>query len=77
MELPLTALKINEVGIIKSIRSNPGHGKGRAFSWGFKKRLMDMGLTPGTKIVVLNSAPFNGPVEISVRGSKHLPGRPQ
>jgi DtxR family Mn-dependent transcriptional regulator len=33
-------------------------------------RLMDMGLTPGTKIAVSRIAPMNGPVEISVRGSK-------
>jgi DtxR family Mn-dependent transcriptional regulator len=29
-----------------------------------------MGLTPGTRIRVIKVAPLNGPVEISVRGSK-------
>ncbi len=34
------------------------------------QRLLDMGLTPGTRIKVLKVAPLNGPVEVSVRGSK-------
>jgi DtxR family transcriptional regulator, Mn-dependent transcriptional regulator len=34
------------------------------------RRLMDMGLTPGTKISVSRIAPLRGPVEIAVRGSK-------
>ncbi len=34
------------------------------------QRLLDMGLTPGTKISVVRVAPLGGPVELSVRGSK-------
>ena len=34
------------------------------------QRLLDMGLTPGTRIKVVKVAPLNGPVEVSVRGSK-------
>ena len=34
------------------------------------RRLLDMGLTPGTKISVNRVAPLKGPVEINVRGSK-------
>ena len=34
------------------------------------RRLLDMGLTPGTKISVNRVAPLKGPVEICVRGSK-------
>jgi DtxR family Mn-dependent transcriptional regulator len=34
------------------------------------QRLLDMGLTPGTKIQVIKIAPMDGPVEIAVRGSK-------
>ncbi len=34
------------------------------------QRLLDMGLTPGTKIKVLKVAPMDGPVEVGVRGSK-------
>jgi DtxR family Mn-dependent transcriptional regulator len=40
-----------------------------------KRRLEDMGLTPGTRIRVLRSAPFGGPIEIAVRGSKLALGR--
>jgi len=73
LELPLTALKDGDSGVIISIKENPRHGRGA--SWGFQKRLMDMGLTPGTKVTVIKSAPFNGPVEVSVRGSRLALGR--
>lgn len=39
------------------------------------KRLEDMGLTPGTKVKVMRSAPFSGPVEICVRDSCLVIGR--
>jgi DtxR family Mn-dependent transcriptional regulator len=39
------------------------------------QRLLDMGLTPGTQIRVEKSAPFNGPVEVFVRGSRIAIGR--
>lgn len=71
-ELPLIALRNGESGTITSIKSGQGgHGRG----WGFKKRLMDMGLTPGTTITVVKSAPFRGPFEVSVRGSRLALGR--
>jgi len=34
------------------------------------QRLLDMGLTPGTKIQVIKVAPLDGPVEVAVRNSK-------
>ena len=34
-----------------------------------------MGLTPGTKVTVTRSAPFHGPVELRVRGSRLALGR--
>lgn len=68
-ELPLTALRNGESGIITSIGS--GHG----MSWGFRRRLEDMGLTPGTRVTVVTSAPFGGPLEVSVRGSRLALGR--
>lgn len=34
------------------------------------QRLADLGLTPETKIKVITAAPFAGPIEIEVRGSK-------
>jgi DtxR family Mn-dependent transcriptional regulator len=40
-----------------------------------KRRLEAMGLTPGTKIRIARTAPFGGPVEITVRGSCLALGR--
>jgi DtxR family Mn-dependent transcriptional regulator len=39
------------------------------------QRLLDMGLTPGTKICAVKVAPLGGPVELSVRGSKLAIGK--
>ena len=39
------------------------------------KRLTEMGLTPGTELIVLRSAPFLGPIEISLRGVSLALGR--
>ncbi|MCK9151591.1 DtxR family transcriptional regulator [Methanobacterium alcaliphilum] len=39
------------------------------------RRLMDMGITIGATISVMNIAPLKGPVEIAVRGSKLALGR--
>ncbi len=72
-EVPLTALKDGDTGIVISIKT--GHGRGWGRGWGFEKRLMDMGLTPGTKVKVVKSAPFHGPLEIIVRGSRLALGR--
>jgi len=68
-EAALTALKKGENGTVSSIKT--GHGQGSIF----KKRLMDMGLTPGTRVSVVKSAPFHGPIEIRVRGSRLALGR--
>lgn len=73
-ELPITALKDGESGVITSIKAGRGRGRGGR-GWGFKKRLMDMGLTPGTRITVVRSAPLHGPLEVSVRGSRLALGR--
>lgn len=72
-ELPLTALRDGESGIITSIKIGQGRGLGRG--GGFKRRLMDMGLTPGTRVRVIKSAPFHGPLEVSVRGYRLALGR--
>ena len=37
---------------------------------GALQRLYDMGLTPGTKVQIVRTAPLRGPVEVSVRGSR-------
>jgi len=36
---------------------------------------MDMGLTPGTEVIVVKSALFHGPIAVSVRGSRLALGR--
>ena len=37
----------------------------------FRRRLMELGLVPGTRISVVNVAPLGDPLELSVRGG-HL-----
>jgi DtxR family transcriptional regulator, Mn-dependent transcriptional regulator len=39
------------------------------------RRIMDMGLCPGASIKVENSAPFNGPIQVSVRDTSLALGR--
>jgi Fe2+ transport system protein FeoA len=68
-KIPLTALKKGEAATVASISA--GHGRGAVF----QKRLNDMGLTPGTKIIVVKSGPFHGPFEVLVRGSRLALGR--
>src|SRR3989304_3142595 len=58
-------LKQGQCGKISFIRG--GHN--------ILQRLLDMGLTPGTKICVARVAPLGGPVELSFRGSKLALGK--
>ena len=39
------------------------------------RRMMDMGLCPGTRLRVDNAAPFNGPIQVSVRETSLALGR--
>ena len=79
MESRLTDLRDGESGIITSIKGGQEKGPGKhrraRRGWGFRKRLEDMGLTPGTRVTVVKSAPFNGPLEVYVRGSRLALGR--
>lgn len=54
----LSALKPGESGIIESVGG----------SGSLRRRLLDMGLTPGTKILVRKVAPFGDPLELCLRG---------
>ncbi len=57
--VPLISLKPGERGTV-------------AFAFGGRglvRRLAEMGLTPGTEVKTVRSAPFHGPLEIEVRGS--------
>lgn len=56
----VSSMKENQEGKVAFIR-----GDNKAL-----RRLLDMGLTPGTKICISRVAPLKGPVEIAVRGSK-------
>ncbi|MCW3995385.1 MAG: metal-dependent transcriptional regulator [Candidatus Bathyarchaeota archaeon] len=61
----LSELKAGQTGKIGFIRG--GHT--------VLQRLLDMGLTPGTKVTLIRAAPFEGPIEVFVRGSKLAIGR--
>lgn len=54
----LSQLLPGEHGVIEAVG-----GKGA-----LRRRLLDMGLTPGTRVFVRKVAPFGDPVEIMLRG---------
>jgi DtxR family Mn-dependent transcriptional regulator len=58
--ISMSALKENQEGLISFIR---GDNK-------VLRRLLDLGLTPGTKIRISRVAPLKGPMEIACRGSR-------
>lgn len=58
MVVSLKELRPTESGLIKSIG---GSGP-------IRRRLMDMGITPGAKIVMRKVAPLGDPIEINIRG---------
>jgi DtxR family Mn-dependent transcriptional regulator len=72
-KVPLTEMSDGQSGTVASI--GRGEGMGACRRGGFERRLMDMGLTSGTRVTVVKSAPFHGPVEILVRGSRLAIGR--
>jgi DtxR family Mn-dependent transcriptional regulator len=63
--VPLSELKEGQSGKISFIRG--GHT--------VLQRLLDMGLTPSTKVTLMKAAPFEGPIQVLVRGSKLALGR--
>ena len=54
----LSEFNIGETGIVKKI---DGEGK-------IRRRLFDMGITPGTKIFLRKKDPFGDPIELTLRG---------
>ncbi len=56
--MTLKDLKPGQNGIVASI-STTGP---------MKRRIMDMGITPGVEIRVIKTAPLGDPVEVNVRG---------
>lgn len=58
MEKTLDAFQIGETGIVKSVT---GESK-------IKRRLFDMGITPGAEIYMRKRAPLGDPIEVTLRG---------
>lgn len=58
MEKTLDAFQIGETGVVKSVT---GEGK-------IKRRLFDMGITPGAEIYMRKRAPLGDPIEVTLRG---------
>lgn len=54
----LNELKIGEGGVVISIGS----------SGALRRRIIDMGITPGAQVVMRKAAPLGDPIEINVRG---------
>ena len=54
----LSDFAIGETGVVKAVG---GEGK-------IKRRLFDMGITPGAEIFLRKKAPLGDPIEITIRG---------
>ncbi len=57
MEKSLDTFSLGESGIIKAVS---GEGK-------IKRRLFDMGITPGAEVYMRKKAPLGDPIEITIR----------
>lgn len=58
MQMKLGELEIGETGLIKKVE-----GEGR-----LRRRLFDMGVTPGAVVSIKKKAPLGDPIEITIRG---------
>ena len=58
MEKTLDQFAIGEHGVVRTVA-----GEGR-----IKRRLFDMGITPGVEIMLRKRAPLGDPIEITLRG---------
>lgn len=58
MEKLLSDFTIGEQGVVKSVA-----GDGR-----IRRRLFDMGVTPGAEVYLRKEAPLGDPLEVTVRG---------
>lgn len=58
MEKLLSDFTIGEQGVVKSVA-----GDGR-----IRRRLFDMGVTPGAEVYLRKKAPLGDPLEVTVRG---------
>ena len=58
MERKLSEFSVGEVGVVKSVIAEKK----------IKRRLFDMGVTPGTEILLRKKAPLGDPLELTLRG---------
>ena len=58
MQKMLNEFTVGESGVIKAVG---GEGK-------IKRRLFDMGITPGAEVLLRKKAPLGDPIEITIRG---------
>ena len=58
MEKKLNEFSIGEQGVIKAVV-----GEGR-----IRRRLFDMGVTPGAEVYLRKVAPLGDPIEVTIRG---------
>lgn len=58
MKKYLNEFNLTQKGIVKKVEAE---GK-------IKRRLFDMGLTPGTIVILKKTAPLGDPIEVTVRG---------
>lgn len=57
MQLKLSEFAVGQSGVIKSVS---GEGK-------IRRRLFDMGITPGAEIYLRKRAPLGDPIEVTIR----------
>ncbi len=60
MTLPLSQIALNSPVAVRQV------GGDRPF----RRRLMELGLVPGTEVIVTKVAPMGDPLEIAVRGTR-------
>ena len=58
MEKTLNLFSVGDTGVVKKVS---GEGK-------IKRRLFDMGITPGAEVYMRQKAPLGDPIEITLRG---------
>ncbi len=58
MEKKLNEFSVGERGVVKLVS-----GEGR-----IRRRLFDMGVTPGAEILLRKKAPLGDPLEVTIRG---------
>ncbi len=58
MEKKLSEFSLQDEGVIKNVL-----GEGRV-----RRRLFDMGVTPGAKVILRKKAPLGDPLEFTLRG---------